>query len=94
MASLSASDVARSALAGETARMRQLSLVMNCMIMSLIWASMSTGWSPTGTLVIPGKSTRVRLSTAFQIINRDSDNIIVVMERDIILPMEIIVHPC
>ena len=43
--------------------MRQLSLVMNCMSMSLIWNSMSGGWSPTGTFVRPGRSTTVRLST-------------------------------
>lgn len=63
-ASLRASELARSVLAGVTARIRQLSRVMNCMIMSLICCSMSAGWSPTGTLVIPGRSMRVRLSTA------------------------------
>ena len=63
-ASLRASELARSVLAGVTARIRQLSLVMNCIIMSLICCSMSTGWSPTGTLVIPGRSMRVRFSTA------------------------------
>ncbi len=63
-ASLRASELARSVLAGVTARIKQLSLVMNCMIMSLICCSMSTGWSPTGTLVIPGRSMRVRFSTA------------------------------
>lgn len=63
-ASLRASELARSVLAGVTARIRQLSLVMNCMIMSLICCSMSAGWSPTGTLVIPGRSMRVRFSTA------------------------------
>lgn len=63
-ASLRASELARSVLAGVTARIRQLSLVMNCIIMSLICCSMSAGWSPTGTLVIPGRSIRVKLSTA------------------------------
>lgn len=63
-ASLRASELARSVLAGVTARIRQLSLVMNCIIMSLICCSMSTGWSPTGTFVIPGRSMRVRFSTA------------------------------
>lgn len=64
LARLSASEVARSVLAGVTARMRQVSLQMNCMIMSRICCSMSTGWSPTGILVSPGKSIRVMLSTA------------------------------
>lgn len=63
-ASLRASELARSVLAGVTAKIKQLSLVMNCRIMSLICCSMSTGWSPTGTLVIPGRSMRVRFSTA------------------------------
>ena len=64
LARLSASEVARSVLAGVTARMRQVSLEMNCMIMSLICASMSTGWSPTGILVRPGRSISVMFSTA------------------------------
>lgn len=64
LASLSASELARSVLAGVTARIRQLSRQMNCMIMSRIWCSMSAGWSPTGTLVMPGRSMRVRFSTA------------------------------
>ena len=63
LAKLSASEVAKSVLAGVTARMRQVSLVMNCMIMSLIWASMSTGWSPTGILVRPGRSISVMFKT-------------------------------
>ena len=50
-------------LAGVTARMRLLSRAMNCRIMSRIWNSMSCGWSPTGTLVIPGRSISVRFST-------------------------------
>ncbi|TNN81485.1 hypothetical protein EYF80_008257 [Liparis tanakae] len=50
----SGAELARSQLAGVTARIKQLSLVMNCMIMSRICCSMSTGWSPTGTFVIPG----------------------------------------
>ncbi|TNN63059.1 hypothetical protein EYF80_026675 [Liparis tanakae] len=52
---LRASELARSMLAGVTARIRQLSLVMNCISISLICCSMSTGWSPTATLVIPGR---------------------------------------
>lgn len=63
LATLRASEFAKSVLAGVTARIRQLSLVMNCKIMSRIWCSMSTGWSPTATLVIPGKSMRVRFNT-------------------------------
>lgn len=63
LATLRASELAKSVLAGVTARIRQLSLVMNCKIMSRIWCSMSTGWSPTATLVIPGKSMRVRFNT-------------------------------
>lgn len=62
--SFRASELARSVLAGVTAKIRQLSLVMNCMIISRICCSMSAGWSPTGTLVIPGKSMRVKLSTS------------------------------
>ena len=55
--------MAKSELAGVTASMSVFSLVMNCMTMSLIWNSMSGGWSPTGTLVRPGRSTNVRLRT-------------------------------
>lgn len=58
-----ASDVARSVLAGVTARMRQVSFVMNWNNMSLICCSISAGWSPTGTLVSPGKSISVMFST-------------------------------
>lgn len=50
-------------LAGVTARIRLLSRLINCKIMSLIWYSISWGWSPTGTLVIPGRSINVRFST-------------------------------
>ena len=32
-------------------------------IMLRIWYSMSSGWSPTATLVRPGRSTSVRLRT-------------------------------
>ena len=63
MASLSASEVERSVLAADTARMMELGLAMYLMHMSLTWASMSSGWSPTGTLVIPGRSTRVKVRT-------------------------------
>ena len=63
LANLRASELARSMLAGVTARMRVLSRLMNCKIISLIWYSMSGGWSPTGTLVMPGRSMRVRFNT-------------------------------
>lgn len=63
LAILRASELARSMLAGVTARTRLLSRLMNCRIMSLIWYSMSGGWSPTGTLVMPGRSMRVRFNT-------------------------------
>ena len=62
-AMVKASDVARSVLAGVTARMRQVSLQMNCMIMSLICCSMSTGWSPMAILVRPGRSIKVMFRT-------------------------------
>ena len=60
---LSASELARSVLAGDMAKMRQFSLLMNSSSMLRIWISMSGGWSPTATFVIPGRSIRVRLRT-------------------------------
>lgn len=63
LASWRASELVRSLVAGMTAKMRQFSLHTYCMIMSRIWYSMSLGWSPTGSLVMPGRSTRVRFST-------------------------------
>lgn len=48
-ATLSASEVAMSVLAAVTARMMELGLEMYLKINSLIWISMSLGWSPTGT---------------------------------------------
>mmetsp|Transcript_43927 Transcript_43927/g.139975 ORF Transcript_43927/g.139975 Transcript_43927/m.139975 type:complete len:251 (-) Transcript_43927:118-870(-) len=62
-AMLRASELARSTLAGETARMMQLPTCMYVLIMRRICSSMSLGWSPTGTLVMPGRSTRVMVST-------------------------------
>lgn len=70
LASFSASEFARSVLAGVTAKIRQFSLVMNCMIISLIWYSISGGWSPTGTFVIPGKSISVRFNTVWERMGR------------------------
>ena len=58
-----ASEVAKSVLAGVTAKIRHVSLEINWNSMSLIWASMSTGWSPTGTFVSPGKSIIVMFRT-------------------------------
>jgi hypothetical protein len=55
--------VAKSELAGVTANIKQVSRVTNCMIISLICVSMSGGWSPTGTFVIPGKSINVKFKT-------------------------------
>ena len=63
LASLSASEVARSVLAADTARMIEFGLEMYLRHKSLINASMSCGWSPTGTFVTPGRSTRVRVTT-------------------------------
>ena len=37
--------------------------MINCINMLLISISISAGWSPTGTFVIPGRSTRVKFST-------------------------------
>ena len=62
-ASWIASDVAMSAVAGETARMIAFGLRMYCITIRWSCASMSTGWSSTGTLVTPGRSTSDRSST-------------------------------
>lgn len=48
-ATLSASEVAMSVFAAVTAKMMEFGLEMNLKISSLIWISMSLGWSPTGT---------------------------------------------
>ena len=48
-ATFRASEVAMSVLAAVTARMMQLGLEICFRISSLIWSSMSLGWSPTGT---------------------------------------------
>jgi hypothetical protein len=57
------SELAKSVLAGVTARTMQAGLEMYLKSISRICFSMSFGWSPTGTLVKPGKSTRVRVRT-------------------------------
>ena len=61
--SVSASLLARSELPGVTARMRHDGRLMYERIISRICFSMSAGWSPTGTRVMPGKSTSVIVST-------------------------------
>ena len=48
-ATFKASEVAMSVLAAVTARMMEFGLEMYLNINSLIWISMSLGWSPTGT---------------------------------------------
>ena len=62
-ASLMASLLAMSLLAGEIARMIVLGCRTYARQMSRICASMSGGWSPTGTLVMPGKSTMSKSGT-------------------------------
>jgi len=54
-----ASELTRSAFEGETASMRQVGWRMYSDIILRILSSMSLGWSPTGTLASPGRSTRV-----------------------------------
>mmetsp|Transcript_10194 Transcript_10194/g.25273 ORF Transcript_10194/g.25273 Transcript_10194/m.25273 type:complete len:215 (+) Transcript_10194:1375-2019(+) len=58
-----ASDVARSAFAGETARMTALGLRMYCITIVRSCCSMSAGWSAMGTRVTPGRSTSERSTT-------------------------------
>mmetsp|Transcript_11015 Transcript_11015/g.21820 ORF Transcript_11015/g.21820 Transcript_11015/m.21820 type:complete len:224 (+) Transcript_11015:955-1626(+) len=55
--------VAMSELAGVTERMMLLGLAVYFSTRSRICVSMSAGWSPTGTLVMPGRSTSVRSGT-------------------------------
>ena len=62
-----ASELAKSEFAGDTANIRQFGLVINCINMLLISISISAGWSPTGTFVMPGRSTRVKFSTKIYI---------------------------
>ena len=63
LAICSASELAMSELAGVTARIRQLSFLMYLSTISRICRSISGGWSPTGILVSPGRSTSVSVST-------------------------------
>ena len=62
-ASLIASLFARSVFAPVTASIIALGLDMYLRDMSRICSSMSTGWSPTATLAIPGRSTTVSART-------------------------------
>jgi len=63
---LRASELARSVFAGDIARMRQFSRLMNSISMLRICISMSGGWSPTATFVMPGRSISVRFNTVTQ----------------------------
>jgi hypothetical protein len=58
-----ASELAKSEFAGVTARIRQEGSLIYDMIIVLIRASISEGWSPTGTFVMPGRSTSVMSRT-------------------------------
>ena len=62
-ANFSPSEFAKSVLAAVTARMIHAGLEMYFNNMSRICFSISLGWSPTGTFVKPGRSTRVRVRT-------------------------------
>ena len=53
----------KSAFAGEPTRMMHVSCLIYDKIIVLIQDSISEGWSPTGTLFIPGNCTRVILRT-------------------------------
>ena len=69
-ANLRPSELARSVLAAVTARMMAFGFVMYLRIISRICFSISFGWSPTGTLVRPGRSTSVRVRTLGEKIRR------------------------
>ena len=70
LASFNPSEFAKSVFAAVTARMMQAGLEMYFKSISRICFSMSRGWSPTGTFVKPGKSTRVSVSTLGEKIRR------------------------
>lgn len=63
LASLRASEVARSVFAAVTAKMIEFGLLMYMVHISRIWNSMSGGWSATGTFVMPGRSINVNVRT-------------------------------
>lgn len=57
-------------LAAVTARIMAFGLAMKSKHIDRISSSISDGWSPMGTLVIPGRSTSVRFSTCGENIRR------------------------
>ena len=63
LAIFNASELARSVFAGDIARIKHESFPMNSISMFRICTSISGGWSPTGTFVIPGRSINVRFNT-------------------------------
>ncbi|KAH3665787.1 hypothetical protein OGAPHI_003975 [Ogataea philodendri] len=63
LASFKDSELTKSTLAGETARMMEFGFEMYSKIKFLICLSISVGWSPIGIFVRPGKSTIVKLRT-------------------------------
>ena len=62
-ANFSPSELAKSVFAAVTAKMIHDGFEMNLRTISLICFSISFGWSPTGTFVKPGRSTRVSVTT-------------------------------
>ena len=56
-------NFAKSVFAAVTAKMIHDGFEMNLRTMSRICFSISFGWSPTGTFVKPGRSTRVSVTT-------------------------------
>ena len=62
-ASFNESELARSWLAAVRARISAFGEIMKEWIRFRIYSSMLEGWSPTGTLVRPGRSTRVKSTT-------------------------------
>ena len=70
LASFKPSELARSTLAAVTANMIALAFWICFRTISLICFSISLGWSPTGTFVRPGRSTRVRVRTLGEYIRR------------------------
>ena len=70
LAIFSPSELAKSTFAAVTARIMHVGLDIYFISISLICFSISRGWSPTGTFVRPGKSTRVRVRTLGEYIRR------------------------
>eukprot|EP00890_Picochlorum_soloecismus_P001057 jgi/Picsp_1/1952/NSC_05418-R1_---NA--- len=63
LAKSKASEDAKSWFAGDTARIMQVGELIYFRISFRSCLSISSGWSPTGTRVIPGKSTSVMVRT-------------------------------